>query len=264
MANRIQNPETISALRKLVLEWGPKTNTFAIVVRTEDGEEEIHERVSRPCFGEMRNYLEKSKNRPDDRFPGDLKNNFPDGTPIGVALCAHNQNEMKDYLFTELNPFLGRNKEFLENLEVITNKDGKSIGAIISSGDIPPTPLVATFMISRSFHYQHHTLKRLRELGVKDKFAVPLAMVSGYATPDAKSVAMDYSTPTFHTYSNLERVIDRNPIDLDNGMLWSDRCDYNRPYIAFQFVDDENVNPLHCIKYTFENFINKFKLLERE
>lgn len=268
--NRIENPETLEALRNLLRKWPASYyNTYAIVVRTDEGVEEIHERVNRPCYGEMRNYREKSKNRPDDRFPSDLKNNFPDGTPIGMALYIGNKPvghyPLIEALFSPQSPWLGNNEEFLTNHEfVYKEEEGKKklVGVIVKSGDIPPTPLVACMMMSRSFVRQPDVYKVLKEHKVPDYYALPLSICSGIYNKITNTLSFNSYNGVTHQYMNLFRVRDKNPIDLDGGLLWSDRCDYNRPEIMMAFVEDGNKNPLHCIPYTVKDFINKFKLLE--
>lgn len=261
MSNRIQNPETIEKLKSFLTKYRTGYNTFAIVVRTEDGVEEIHERLSRPCYGEMRSYLTKSKNRPEDRFPGDLKNNFPDGTPIGVALVrAKDKNEVREDYFSEHNPWLGRNEEFLTN--IIKEEEG----IIITSGDIPPTPLVATFMSSRSIMGQHITKQLLKDAGVPEDKATTLSLVSSTPSvykesPSKNSLNFMGYSPTIHGHTDFNMVLEKDPKDLDDGLLWSDRCDYNRPDISLHFVKDVNVNPMHCMRYPVENFVRKFDLV---
>lgn len=249
---------------------GGLRNTYAIVVRNSEGNLEIHPRRSRPCYGEMRNYKEKSKNRPGDRFPGDLLNNFPDGTPCAVAFPfsksnPKNQSDMIEKLFSDYNPWLGKNSEFVNNIIFLKNKKNRNVGVIVNTGDISPTYLVATFMKTRSIgSNQCKVYDDLKELGVEDKSAYLLSLISyNY------NGIMLLQGPIISQQTNVFKYLNQEPIDLDDGLLWSDRCDYNRPYIMYAFCDGfikdnptKVVKPMHILKYdSYENLLRKFNLL---
>lgn len=234
-------------------------NSYAIVVRNKEGELEIHTRHQRPCYGEMRNYKEKSKNRPEDRFPSDLINNFPDGTPVAVALVFSKTNEevekIRGFCFSESNPWLGKNKEFYENL-VWFYQDDRQVGVLINSGDLPPTYLVASFMLQRHFSKLNHDMYLyFKDNGVDEKTSRIISMITNvYNT----TINM-HGSSVLSSGSNLFKILNQTPKDLDNGMLWSERCDYNRPEIMLGFADADN--PLHFMSYTpKENFLRKFNL----
>lgn len=269
MKNRIdfeKNPEAFEKIEEFLQKYkGIGGHTYLIIVRNESDEIEYHPRIQRPCYGEMRNYKEKSKNRPQDKFPGDLKNNFPEGTPIGVAISFHKspglRNDFLKHLFSEYNPWLGRNKEFTDNL-VIFEENNQVYGVLIGTGDIPPTGIVASCMFQRTFYSSNFKLyEHLLSVGVEQKLALSFSMPAMLSTGGVAMNGGSVITP----YSSMEKFVDRNPVDLDDGMLWSERCDYNRPEIMFAFSVNRNYNHRDFMFYnTVDNFVNKFNLLGQD
>lgn len=238
-------------------------NSYIIVIRNDEGAIELHPRAYRPCYGEMRKYKSKSLNRPKDPFPGDLENNFPDGTPVGVVLSLHqapNIDPLRKHLFSDGNPFLGKNEEFVNNITYLEAENGNLIGVFITTGDIPPTPLVASMMLQRSFYLSNMDLyEALVNAGVKEHLAMHTAMSHTFNY----NKVMPYMSSALFSFYNPERYFNKEPRDLDEGMLWSQRCDYNRPEIGYLLCNTSDQNQLSPQSCTISELIQRHRLLER-
>lgn len=231
-----ENKEILRQIQKFCQDNSNKINTYLMVFRDEDGIS-LHPRISRPCYGEMRAYKGKSKNRQEDRFPSDLNNDFPSGTPIGVALpfgkgdIFKNVSQFKKNLFGPANPWLGKNKEFTDNVVFLTTEEQVD-GVFVNTGDIPPTFLVATMMLQRNINkvnidfFDYLIKNNVPEIDAK--------ILSLIGTKPNNVIGM-YSSAVFSPYTKLMDVLAQEPRDLDGGLLWSDRADYNRPEIANAF-----------------------------
>lgn len=260
MGNYITEAELPDVLKE-VSEFANRNlgsrNTFSIVVRNE-GKVSVHHRLRRPCFGEMRSYREKSLNRPDDRFPSDLLNNFPDGTPIGVfVLASHNTpSDITLKFWSEVNPYLGNNEEFLKHRVFIKGSDERVLGVLIKTGDILPTHLVAAMMSSRNLTSQ---TKERAELyithGMEEGDAWKLALIT-YEYNQKYSFT---STNTVSLALDVQKYFGSSPDDLDGGLLWSSRADYNRPDIIKLFSNPENQRKEYGRMVSPDKLVQTFK-----
>lgn len=219
-------------------------HTYGIIVRTENGPE-LHTRISRPCFGELRRYREKSNNRKEDRFPSDLLNNFPKGTPIALAVVSprlnpkHNQFVIDNW--TKYSPWISNNREIQDNLSFIHDPKTDTIkGVFINTGDFLPAHLVAHLMWMRNVLTRYQNIERLKFLDIPLETCVILS-----------SICHPYNTSFFlnansiiGNKTDLNLLFNKTPQDVDGGMLWSEGCDYNRPGIMNAFENKEKESSL--------------------
>lgn len=234
--NCIQSPKTIEKLKKWLLK-APGGNTFAMVMRKENGHEHVHPRTQRPCYGELRAYGDKSTNRKDDKQPGDLRNNFPEGIPVGVAV-KYFLNNAESIDFAKLywgphNPYIGK---YHKHVSLVLDDNGNMLGYIIKRGDIPPTPLVLSIMSFRGMNkYKMFEALQKAPFNFDERKALISTICSTYFE-GLKQVSFPYGY--FSSRSNIERIFKHDQNDLDQGYLWSDRGDYNRPNLSELFVDE--------------------------
>lgn len=248
----------------------PSYHTYVIVVRDEEGKLSTHERISRPCYGELRRYREKSNNRKDDRFPGDLLNNFPEGTPTALAFYFPDNIPSKKEIslyrekyWSSYNPWIGNIPEIVDNIEFIRNEKGYIRGFILNCGDFPPTNLVATLMNHRSRNKDSYDVFQwFVSDGLEEEIALPLSIVvnkngDNFIVNNPINVSSE---------SSKKRFWNKDTIDLDGGLLWSEGADYNRPEVMhlfreegsigfpYQIIPKENVKNIYkSIVYDIEN-----------
>jgi hypothetical protein len=214
-----------------------------------DGKVTITDRYNRPCYGEMRSYKKKSRNRPDDPFPGDLENNFPAGTPIGASFCIdHKMSSNSDkhnafvrWLFSKESPYASA---MGEGDDIIYFYKGAFIwGVGILHADFPPTVMVALWMYIRYCQINNWLPIHKCDLwfDLVQKGANPLAAFAAANTVcfngQHANVPIYGQTGYYMTdYLDLARLFERKPHDLDRGEFWSHRTDYNRPEIQDLFL----------------------------
>lgn len=203
-------------------------NRFCIVMRQEDGEITFHDYISRPCYGEMRPYG-KDSSRPEDRKPGDLRQEFPNkGEPIAccVAFMPGRMNAIKDFFNTE-----NLWKDSLKPGEFEFYEDEGVTGVMYFYSDVDPTILVNSWL----------TFKRLIS-GRHEEYS---KLIKSHSDPRAVTLAMA-NFPNAHSQyylSNmvdLERVRKIKPHDLSGG-LWNKRTAYNRPEVSDLYKGELNL-----------------------
>lgn len=231
-------PELETFLKKY-----PYSYTYAIVTRDSVGNLAIHQRISLPCWGELRKY---ANTHPADQVtqkyppkkPSDLHYPFPDGKPEALA-CAFPLKQddefaswRREYCFGESSPFRrGYQRDFLQ---LAMNDDGSMNGIILTDTKFDPTVLVN--MLKRIDVINAFPLKMLFEAGFTDD-EVKILLTTVYINTRYCEIQpmTDYIQGV---KCNLNKILTGDTTDLTGG-TFGDRFDYNRKYMHDIFKDED-------------------------
>jgi len=205
--------------------------SFSLVTRDPTSSElKVHERVSQPCWGELRKYKvthPEDCTQPLDKRPSDLKNPFPKiGIPEALALSIPINRNIEKFLWSDQSPWVsGFGGE--DNL-IIHNR-----GVILKDLSIDPTVLINLAKNSQRGSNTEELFNFLtKKAGISPKKAVLALLFAGAHHKYFYSPKLNGPD----TYVNpmtvdVERYLEQKPKDLTGGTL-KDRFDYNRKELA--------------------------------
>lgn len=201
-----------------------------------------HQRSDQPCYGELRKYKSTHGDectQPDNRKPGDLHHEFPDGIPYLVGTrFSFTPTVETDRLFQAV--FLSTKSPWKKGLDDprVVSENGHSVGLIMGCS-VDPTVMVSAFNFFKSKYMDAKSFARLVDLGMKKEYALAVLLLNGGG---GQSV-FDKIAPTYDYYFpavfSARRFFNQEPKDLSNG-LFKDRVDYNRTLLQDVFRSDKS------------------------
>lgn len=230
-----------------------KEITWTAAIRDDDGVLHANDHKNRPCYGEMRNYG-KDSTRPNDYHPDDLPRPIRRGIREAVAVYTpthHVTQDQADYLKYVFGPDSPYRAGFdPENTELIPHPtvEGRHSGVIIKSGNFKPTVLVHLLIRLRDFYLYSYgneivhikVMRKFEEVypGRPKSFYDYLGMFFHFSGHVITPYNWSNSGYSYSWNTDPKRFMIGSTVDLDEGRVWSDPTDYNRPWLP------EIFNPL--------------------
>lgn len=193
----------------------------------------IVERVSRPCYGELRPYGQGSGDTV--RKPSDLTQPFPDtGRPLGLGLLIQaptpDKDKFLDFAVSGLSPW----RKATEGAELVKSPiSGRTIGVVFVNSKVNADILASFCLNSR---YQPARWTELVQKDVSPQTAMVLA------------VRLMNFPSMYYVNVDIPAVYHGNP-HVPEKHLWYDRAAYRRPMIEriFQKVEKDTEDELRGV-----------------
>lgn len=229
--NPVSYEEGLAHLRKFAGTVGIYRNAASLLME-EDGLYYVYDCPSEPCYGFLRTYG-KGSTRPNDPRPGDLPRDFPDGTPVALAVPfpqIKDHTTTKEYWDMYFSGFLSPYREALKQAELIDN-DIQYLGIVFLDTDVDSSVLIQFLRVTRyATSENYYKLKTvLPDEKPEDLFKISLC-ISSNGTPRAP-------------HAPLKKYLDGEFLPDVTGGTFRNRYAYNRPEIDYIFgrpLDEEN------------------------
>lgn len=230
---------------------GPKDGCYIRWACFVDGK--IKKMASRPCYGEMRAYGQKST-RPQDSKPGDLPNPMPIGGKRGpLALYFYDQTVDDDFIRRVFDPVTSPWRRGIAEDVEFTVRGDKIVGVVFPTPSVDPTVMLSLFINSRGFKAIANAYKLIPAVlpGLSEEEVLFLAFFfrpntsGGWNGQPLAIIGCNlYHSASYSLNGNvdLKRWFFGESDDLSNGRTWLDGEDYNRPSLADVFVGKDGTS----------------------
>lgn len=208
----------------------------------------IKKMASRPCYGEMRSYGQKST-RPQDDKPDDLPQPMPIGGKRGaLGLCFMDHQVSDSFIRQVFDPETSPWRRGIAKDVEFSIKNDKIVGVVYPTPDVDPTVMLNLFINSRGFGVNDKANDVIRrtfpELSDPEVFFLSFFFrhrADNWQTPDVISGCQTYHASSYSLNGsvNLNRWFSGESVDISNGRTWLDGEDYNRTALADVFVDKD-------------------------
>lgn len=226
-----------------ILNGGYGGNTWAVLTEDKQGNLVVYERLSQPCYGEMRPYgnithahkdAAEPNLLPEDQRkvhkPTDLYHPFPKANPIAIAVVFRRKltertNTLIDCMYDEEeSPW----RIGLSDVELVNIKD-THVGVILKDTHVNPTVMVNLFRASRDLREVCDLI--WNEDLTERQFIACYGMLQ--KTGDGYYISNDGNYTFFGNTPDLQRIADCNPVNYHDDRTFYDRDAYNRPRIDY-------------------------------
>lgn len=239
----LKDSEILEKLHKFNMRYWCTKYNFCLAVEKE-GEITLYERLSQPCWGELRTHYD------DIPKPGDLKKPFPEGTPVAIAIpfsSAHSESFFEFVTNKEISPWRKALGE--KGVDFTFDKKQKK-GFVLTDTKIDPSVFVQMLMMITHTEYIQRPFEYLLEKGVDPKLACLIVTHIGGREETSSSYDWNSRPETSYYFiqkTDLARWRDNNPCDITSKInkgrkTFYSRAAYNRKEIQNVWFSDEAVN----------------------